>query len=178
MAQFTSIARPYAKAAFEYALANEALASWETLLLALSEVFSDRSLKATLLDPQVGQQRVGEALLAILEKGLASGQANFIRLLVENKRLSALPEIAELYHERLSQYREALAVVLETAAPLSEATITHIKAILSQSLKKQLEITCQTKPELIGGAIIRIGDEVFDGSVARQFERLAMAMKG
>src|SRR5699024_10044780 len=120
--------------------------------------------------------RRAEVLLALAGVEAPTGGENLLRLMADNGRLAVLPAVYEEF-VRLEEEAEATAeVVVETAVALSEASSKRLLAALGQRLGRELRAQFRVVPELIGGVVIRIGDEVIDASVATRLERLAGAM--
>jgi len=173
MADRLTIARPYARAAFEEARSNGGLAPWSDALQAAARAVTDPRVAALL-----GNPRVTPAELAQLVNGVADGQwgeagANFVRTLADNRRLSYLPEISTLF-DTLKDDAEGVAdVTVTSAAALDDAQRGKIAAALEQRLKRKVRLHCEVDPALIGGALLRAGDLVIDGSLRTRLERIA-----
>ena len=173
MADRLTIARPYARAAFEEARKNGALAPWSEALQAAALVVKDLRVATLLDDP-----RVTPAELAQLVDGIAAGSlgeqgANFVRTLADNRRLGYLPEIAELFATFKDEAEGVADVTVTSAAALDQAQRDKIAAALGRRLKRKVRLHCETDPALIGGAILRSGDLVIDGSLRTRLNRIA-----
>jgi len=173
MADKSTIARPYAKAAFEEARERGRLGPWSQALRTAAAVISD-SRVATLL----GNPRVTAAELAGLVTGIVGPQLdeegrNFVRTLADNHRLAVLPEIAALFDELKAEAEGIIDVMVTSATPLDDAQRGKLAAALERRLKRSVRLQCATDPALIGGAVLRAGDMVIDGSLRGKLERIA-----
>ena len=173
MADRLTIARPYARAAFAEARKNGGLGPWSEALQAAALVVQDPRV-ATLLDnPRVTPQELAQLVDGIAAPQLGELGANFVRTLADNHRLGYLPEIAELF-DTLKDAAEGVAdVTLTSATPLDETRRAKISAALERRLKRKIRLHCATDPALIGGAVLRAGDLVIDGSLRTRLERIA-----
>lgn len=170
--KLTTIARPYALAAFEYALAKQDLASWEAMLNNAAGIAQDKAMKHLLDSPRFTHQDIVEIFSGILEKQLDTEMKNFIQLLAEYNRINALPEIAVLYSAHRARYEKTVTVQLTSAIVLDEAYQQKFTDALSLRLKQKVSLQCEVDESLLGGAMIRAGDLVIDGSVRGKLNRL------
>lgn len=176
MADVATLARPYARAAFEYARAQRAVAEWQAFLARLAELATLKPVHDLFSSPVVGRARRAEVLGEIAGVDLPAGGENFLRLMAENGRLGTLPGVAAEFR-RLEEAAQAVAeVTIETAVALDRATSDRLVAALGKRLERKLEVRFQVVPELIGGVVVRIGDEVIDASLATRLARLANQM--
>jgi len=165
-------ARPYARAAFEYALAKNQLLLWETMLTHAARVVEDQRVAQIIHRSRVASSQVAELINSILQSTLTTEQRNFIHLLAENKRLLALPDIAELFKTYRAQHEQQLTVEVNSAIELSKEYQDKLKKALTHRLKRQVTLQCTVDSNLLGGAIIRAGDNVIDGSIRGKLKRL------
>jgi F-type H+-transporting ATPase subunit delta len=173
MADKTTIARPYARAAFEEARANGGLAAWSDALGTGAAAVRDPQIAPLLDNPKVTKADLAQLLIGIAAGKLGEDGSNFIRTLAENHRLGYLPEISELF-DALKDASEGVADVRVTsAAPLDPSEQDILREALSRRLKRQVRMHCQTDPALIGGAVLQAGDLVIDGSLRSRLESLA-----
>ncbi len=178
MADITSIARPYAKAAFEYALEHQQMNAWSGWLQQLAQVVGDADCLAFITNPMTTPDQQCALLLAVMTRTLTESPQsdaiqNFVALLARNKRLLALPGISELYQACRAVYEKTLTVDVCSFSALSEEQMTHLTERLSQRLQRQVTLSVSIDPALLGGAIIRAGNIVFDGSVRTQLKKLS-----
>jgi F-type H+-transporting ATPase subunit delta len=173
MADKTTIARPYAKAAFEKAKAGNHLAPWSETLRTASVVVQDPRVKRLLGNPAVSNAEL-VALVSDLAGPQLDGQGrNFVQTLAENRRLAYLPEISNLFDELKDEAEGVIDVTVTSAAPLEKGQREALAAALQRRLKRQVRLHCETDPSLIGGAVLRAGDLVIDGSVRSRLDRIA-----
>lgn len=176
MADIATIARPYARAAFAHARAAGALARWGALLARASAALQDERVAALVGNPHV---RTGDLVDLLLEIGGEAGNAearNFLRLLAENRRLRALPEIAAQYAVLRSEVENTIDVTVTSAMPLTAEQSDRLAAALARRLQRTVRLHAEVDPGLIGGAIVRAGDFVVDGSLRGRLERLGKAV--
>jgi len=168
-----TIARPYARAAFEGAQANKRLAPWSEALHVAAVVVNDPRVRTLLGNPHVTPEELAQLLSSIAGPGLGQQGINFVRTLAANRRLGYLPEIARQF-DTLKDAAEGVAdVAVTSAAALDEARRTRIAAALERRLKRRVRVHCEVDPKLVGGAVLRSGDLVIDGSLRTRLERIA-----
>jgi len=173
MADRRTIARPYARAAFEEARADTRLADWSKAINTGAAVVQDERVERLLSDPHVTPQQLAELVSSIAGDGLDQDGRNFVQTLAENRRLAYLPEIAVLFDELKSAEEGIVDVTVTSAAPLDEKQKLTLAEALSKKLKRQVRLHCETDGKLIGGAVLRAGDLVIDGSLRTRLERIA-----
>ncbi|MBA3581472.1 MAG: F0F1 ATP synthase subunit delta [Gammaproteobacteria bacterium] len=180
MASYTTIARPYAKAIFELAQAGKAYAAWSEALALLAQVVSDERVKVMLKNPNAARAQRAEILLAIIEgnvnKSIVTQVNNTLSLLAENGRLLVLPAIAESYEALRAEAESSITAIVIAAQPVESQQLTAIADALGKRLSKKVTIEQEIDPSLIGGAIIKAGDWVIDGSVKGQLTKLAQTL--
>jgi F-type H+-transporting ATPase subunit delta len=184
MADISTVARPYAKALFDLASGERKLAEWSAALGVAAAVLADQSAKRALANPALDDGAraalVGSVASAI--KGgelLAGGQGkNFLQVLADNDRLTALPEIAAQFDALKAEAENKVNVTVTAATKVDAAIAEQIKNALQQKLKRTVELTLAVDPSLIGGAIIQADDMVIDGSVRTRLQRLAEKIVG
>jgi len=173
MADRLTIARPYARAAFEEARKNSGLAPWSDALQAAALVVKDPRVATLLDDPRVKPEELARLVDDIAAAPLGEQGANFVRTLAHNHRLGYLPEIAELFGTFKDDAEGVADVTVTSAAALDQAQRARIVAALERRLKRKVRLHCETDPALIGGAILRSGDLVIDGSLRTRLNRIA-----
>jgi len=173
MADKTTIARPYAKAAFAEAQGEGQLAGWSDALRTGAAVMADERVHQLLGNPHVTPAQLAAFVTELAGGSLSARGRNFIATLAENRRLDCLPEISALF-DALKDEAEGIADVTVTAATaLSEQQVQVISEALGRRLKRQVRLHTQIDPALLGGAVVRAGDLVIDGSVRGRLERIA-----
>lgn len=176
MAEKVTIARPYAQAVFDIANSKGALKEWSGKLALLTAVGGDPQLRQLLGNPQVGADRIVDIILGVCGDRLGKEGAALVRVLAENRRLDVLPELTGLYEGLRAEAEKTVQAEVTSAYPLSDEQKAGITASLRKRLGREVQLTCTTDESLIGGAIIRAGDLVIDGSVAAHVNRLATAL--
>jgi F-type H+-transporting ATPase subunit delta len=173
MADRLTIARPYARAAFEEARVRQSLVPWSQALQTGAQVVKDPRVETLLGNPRVTPQELAQLVTGIAGPKLGEEGANFVRTLADNRRLAYLPEISELFDTFKDAAEGVADVTVTSAAPLDEGQRQKITAALERRLKRQVRLHCETDPQLIGGAVLRSGDLVIDGSLRTRLERIA-----
>jgi F-type H+-transporting ATPase subunit delta len=173
MADKTTIARPYAKAAFAEARADSMLAAWSSALHAAAAVMDDPHVHSLLGDPHVTPEQLAQLVLDIAGAGLGEHGRNFVRTLAETRRLDCLEQIAALFDAYKDEAEGIADVTVTSAVPLDERQRQTLTVALTRRLKREVRLHCATDPELLGGAVLHSGDLVIDGSVRGRLTRIA-----
>lgn len=176
MAELTTVARPYATAAFNFAVEQKAVADWQQMLVFASEVAQNDVVEG-LLSGSTAAEQLAEMFINICGEQLNTEGQNLIKVLAENKRLSVLPEIAELYAELKAEYEKEIDVDVTSATELSSEQQGKISTALEQRLARKVKLNCNVNPALVAGVVIKAGDTVIDGSVKSKLNRLADALQ-
>jgi F-type H+-transporting ATPase subunit delta len=172
VAERATIARPYAKAAFAYARDAAALAQWSRGLEAATEVVADPRVAALAKNPQWSDADLAGLITDVAGAGLDPGMQNFVRVLAENHRLLLLPEIAAHFEELRADAENTVDVEVISAVALDSAQEAKLTQALSARLKRKVRMQNSVDAALLGGAVIRAGDLVIDGSLKGRLERL------
>jgi F-type H+-transporting ATPase subunit delta len=173
VAERATIARPYAKAAFEYARAANAFAAWSEGLKTAAEILADPRVAALTKSPAWTAADLVSLVTDVAGAKLDAGMQNFIRVLTENHRLLLLPEISMHYEALRSAVENTVDVEVVSAVPLDAAQSGKLQQALSTRLKRQVRMHNSVDAALLGGAVVRAGDLVIDGSLKGRLERLA-----
>ena len=173
MAERATIARPYAKAAFEYARDANAFAQWSQGLIAAAEIVADPRVAALTKSPQWTAANVVALITDVAGAKLDSGLQNFVALLAENRRLALLPEIAAHYEALRSAAENTVDVEVVSAVALDAAQQETLTLALSARLKRRVRMRTSVDASLLGGTTVRAGDLVIDGSLKGRLQRLA-----
>jgi F-type H+-transporting ATPase subunit delta len=173
MAEKVTIARPYAKAAFEHAREHNAFAGWSAMLEKAGAVVADERVARLLGNPRVTPAEL-VGLIADVCGTLDDNMRNFLETLAQNRRLAMLPEIAAGYELLRAEVENVADVHVTSAAALNDAQRERLLAALRNRLKREVRLHCDVDAGLIGGAIVRAGDFVIDGSLKARLERLAV----
>jgi F-type H+-transporting ATPase subunit delta len=176
MAEISTIARPYAVAAFKLAKEKKMLAKWSEMLSLASAISSDEQFAACIHDPKMSGQALQDAFLKVCGNQLDAGGQNLIKVLVEYKRLSILPAISSAF-ETLRAVEEGTLDAQIIAAVNPTATVTKdIVKKLEAKFGKKVSAEVVVDPEIIGGIKIIVGDTVIDASVKGQLQNLAYSL--
>jgi len=176
MAENSTLARPYAKAVFELARDKGALDAWSKALAVLAGLCADVSVQELLTTPKASALVRAELFAELAAKAgqkLDQQGRNFVSLLAENRRLGLLPEIAADFERLRAEAENTLDVELRAAMPVDAAEQKLISEALHKKLGRKITLKYVQDKTLIGGAVIRAGDLVIDGSVREKLGRLA-----
>lgn len=177
MAELTTLARPYAKAVFAEAQEKGALDAWSSDLALLAACVAEQQLAAVLQHPSLSAKQQAQTLIDVCGDKLNEAAKNLVTVLAENKRLMLLAEVSALYEEMKAQLQNTVDVVVTSAFPLSSEQSNKLAQALKARLQCDVRMNSEVDESLIGGAIIRAGDLVIDGSVTGKLAKLAEAMK-
>lgn len=172
MAELEKIARPYAKAAYEFARENDAILPWSQMLHFMSQTAQQPLIAELLKNPECPAKKLASIFIEVAKKELTQQACNFIELLAEQKRLKVLPEIAKLFAEFRARQEKNLKVKTYSVVPLSEELKNNITQKLARKLGCNIILCCETDPSLLGGMVLQVGDRVFDNSIRDQFLRM------
>ena len=176
MAENSTIARPYAQAAFDIANAQSDLAGWSDMIALAAMVASDSNMAEAIDSPHVKDEDVVTLFLDVCGDKLTAEGQNFIRVLAENKRLGILADIAVAYEQFRADAEGTLDAEVISAFELTDAQQQNIIASLKKRLGRDISLTTRVDDTLIGGAIIRAGDMVIDGTVTRHLDDLTHSL--
>jgi len=176
MAELSTLARPYAKAAFEYAVERNALAGWYQQLATAAAVVADEGMAAVLHNPSLTAAQQAGKLSEVCGDVLSTEVRNFISVLASNKRLGLLPEIFALFGQYKANREKTVDVEVVSAFDLADGIRDRLAQALGNKLERQVNVRTSTDSNLIGGVLIRAGDMVIDGSVRGKLDKLAEAM--
>ncbi|WP_423908244.1 F0F1 ATP synthase subunit delta [Candidatus Spongiihabitans sp.] len=172
----SNIARPYAQALFELAQEQKDLAGWAERLQLLAVVASDKTLINLARDPRISSAQLAELIVDVCSDKLNDGGKNLVKLLVRNGRVNAMGDIAQAYVVLKAEAEKVVAANMITAAPINESQQKQFAEALQSRLGRSVNLEFEVDEELIGGAVIRAGDWVVDGSVKAQLEQLVGAL--
>ncbi len=176
MAELNTVARPYTKAAFEYALDKGSLDQWATMLSTAAQVVQDSVMAQVLNNPALTYEQKADVLISVCEQQLDQSGKNFIVLLAEKARLPLLPEIALQFEQLKAAQEKSVDVNLTTAYALDDQQQQKLAQALSTKLGREVKLTSQVDKSILGGVVIRSNDLVIDGSVRARLAKLAEAM--
>ena len=173
MADRSTIARPYAKAAFRDARAANALDRWSTLLDRAAATVADGRVAALIGDPRVTPAQLADLVTGVAGDNVDEQGRNFLRLLADNRRLGFLPDVARLFGQMKDEAEGTVDVTVTSAAAMQDGERELITAVLGRKFGRKVRVHTQVDASLIGGAVVRAGDLVIDGSIKSRLERMA-----
>ena len=176
MAEKATIARPYARAAFEHARSKNALGRWSELLAVASQVVSDARVRPLLGNPQVSVDQLVELIAGIAGDRADAEGRNFLRALAANRRLGTLPDIVAQFEVLRAEVENVVDVEVVAAMEVDPAQAERLSRALRTRLGRDVRLHTRIDASLIGGAIVRAGDLVIDGSLKGRLDRLAAGM--
>lgn len=173
MQENITIARPYARAAFDQAREEGDLQKWSAMLQILKLIVSDPAMQLVINNPRLESEKLAGLILDIGSKYLTGTGQNFVKLLVDTGRISVAPQIHMLFEEKKARAEGVAGVEVISAYPLDDKQQEKIKMIMAKRLGRKIEITTRIDKSLIGGAIIRAGDSVIDASLKGRLKQLS-----
>ena len=176
MAELRTLARPYAKAAFQAADEQKALDAWSAQLATLAALAAEPEAAKLIASPSLTADRKVDAIASVLGDKLEAGSKNFVAILAENQRLALLPAISELFDELKANRERAVDVAITSAFPLDDAMTSALGTSLKTKLDREINVETFVDKSLLGGVLIKAGDAVIDGSVKGRLAKLAEAM--
>lgn len=176
MAELTTLARPYAKAAFEHAKEKNTLAQWASQLSVAAAVSQYETVGKVLSSPVHTAAEKGDVFVNLCGDSLDTQGQNFIRNLAANKRLGLLPAINVLFEQYKANLEKSVDVDVTSAFELSKDTLDKLAAALQSNLGRDVTLQSSIDDSLLGGVVIRAGDTVIDDSVKGRLAKLAEAM--
>ena len=176
MAELTTLARPYAKAAFEFARDSGALDKWSAALGFLAEVVANDTVQSKIDDPAVADSEILALFEAVAGEHLDERVTNFVKLLIENGRLPTLPDVAALFEIMKADAEGAVDVDVTSVEPVTDEYKRSLADALRAKLGREVRLNFSLDESLIGGALIRAGDLVIDGTVRGRLNQLSGAL--
>ena len=176
MAELSTLARPYARAAFEFAVNVNDLAAWSASLSTAAKVSQAENMQKVLSSPSLTSEQQATLFVEVCGDELSANAQNFIKVLAENKRLPLLPEITSLFDEFKANREKSVDVEVATVFELDEALQQKLAATLSEKLEREVNLQTTIAKDLIGGVVIRAADIVIDGSISGRLAKLSEAM--
>ena len=172
MSEFVTVARPYAKAAFDFAVEKQNVDRWQQMLSFAAEVASNEQV-ADLLSGALAPEALSASFIAICGDQLDEAGQNLIKVMAENGRLTALPAVLEQFIALRAAYDATAEVEVISASTLSNDQLAKISTAMEKRLSRKVKLNCKIDKSVMAGVIIRAGDMVIDGSVRGRLERLA-----
>jgi len=176
MSELTTVARPYANAAFDHAVANSSIDAWQAMLVFAAEVSKNESMHYY-LSAAVAAENAADVFNKVCGDQLDEHGQNFIKILAQNNRLHILPEISNMFNALKIERDKQINVDVVSAASLNDAQLTKLSTALEKRFDRKVQLNCSVDPSLVAGMIIKAGDIVIDGSVNSQLNRLNDALQ-
>jgi F-type H+-transporting ATPase subunit delta len=175
--ELTTIARPYARAAFSQGLdETSGLATWSRMLEMLSATIQNDTVRSTLENPLLTRQQQSVLVIDIMGDELNDKGRNFVTVLAENDRISVMATISEIFETLKANHEKTMDVQITSAFEMSEEDGNKLSAALKSRLKREVNLTTSVDPTLIGGIVVRTQDTVIDNSVRGKLDRLAQVL--
>lgn len=176
MAELSTLARPYAKAAFEYASAANHLQGWSTSLATAAAVTQQTAVQQLLSSPNYTAEQQANAVIEICGDQLSDKEQNFLRIVAENRRLQLLPQVSAQFNVMKANREKAVDVDVVSATELDDEQQQKLSDALSVKLERTVKLQVSVDKSLLGGALIRAGDTVIDGSIRGRLAKLAESL--
>ncbi|MEY0935352.1 F0F1 ATP synthase subunit delta [Providencia rettgeri] len=171
MSEISTVARPYAKAAFDFAVENQAVAKWQEMLAFTAEVTRNEQV-GELLSGSIAPETLAKTFISVCGDEIDEHVQNLIRVMADNGRLTTLPEVLTQFIQLRDSLESTIEVDVISANELSEQQSAKISAAMEKRLSRKVKLNCKIDKSVIAGVIIRAGDLVIDGSIRGRLERL------
>ncbi|MCW2476554.1 F0F1 ATP synthase subunit delta [Candidatus Symbiopectobacterium sp. NZEC151] len=172
MSEFVTVARPYAKAAFDFAVEHQAVERWQNMLAFAAEVTRNEQV-AALLSGAMAPNMLASTFIDVCGDQLDEPGQNLIKVMAENGRLLVLPEVLEQFAQLRAAQESTVDVEVTSASALSESQLDKITSAMEKRLSRKVKLNCKIDKSVVAGVVIRAGDMVIDGSIRGRLERLA-----
>ena len=176
MAELSTLARPYARAAFEFARDRGELQTWSAQLASAAAVTLDVVMARVLGNPALTAAQQAQTLKDVCGDAINTHGQNFVSVLASNKRLTLLPEISAVFEQYKANQEKTVDVKVFSAFEVTEQTEQTLARVLRTKLEREVKVDSVVDKALLGGVLIRAGDLVIDGSVRGRLNKLAEAM--
>ncbi|EDM84730.1 MULTISPECIES: F0F1 ATP synthase subunit delta [unclassified Limnobacter] len=175
MVELSTIARPYAEAAFDVAKTSN-LNQWSDWLQSWSAVASNEDIKLLVSNPKLTDEQVLKVFVELTKTPAEAQAMNFLGALVENGRLLALPEIARQFEELKNSHEGSADAIIASAFPMTDAEVQNVRGALEKKFGSKLNVTVQVDESLIGGVCVTVGDQILDSSVRGKLNAMKAAL--
>ena len=176
MSSLATLARPYAKAAFELARDEQALARWDEMLKLASEMATEDSMATLLESPHISNEEVVKIIMDTAGEAFDGRFRDFLSVLGSNGRLPLLAQVSRLFCQFREEAEQRMSVKVVSAVPLDEDQAGRLKDALSRRMDCEIELENEIDKDVIGGAVVYAGDQVIDGSLRGKLERLSASL--
>ena len=172
MSEMITVARPYAKAAFEFAVESNSMDSWQEMLVFAAEVAKNPEMKA-FLSGSSSADKVADLFNQVCGEQLNDKGQNLVKVMAENGRLPVLPAVVELFAEMYAEYSKEISVDVTSAVELVAEQVDKLSAALEKRLERKVNLNCSVDENVVGGLVIKAGDIVIDSTVRGKLDRLS-----
>lgn len=176
MSELTTIARPYARAAFDYAIEQNTLEKWHEMLLFAAAVAEQADIRR-FLNSANHRDKTTEVFLGVCAEQLDEKGQNLIKVMASNNRLVILPQVAQLFAEFRAEYEQEITVDVISATELNDSEKEQVSAALEKRLARKVKLNCSVDSSTMGGLLIQAGDLVIDGTLRSKLNRLANTLQ-
>ena len=176
MSELTTIARPYAKAAFDFAIEANTVENWLEMLVFAAQVANDTTIKSY-ISGGASVEQAQDIFLKVCDVQLDSNGQNLIKVMAENQRLLVLPQVVTQFRELKAEHEKTVSVDVTSAVELTAEQETTLCAALEKRLARKVKLNCNIDANVVSGLVIKAGDMVIDGSVRGKLNRLATIMQ-
>ena len=177
MSELATLARPYAAAVFKRAKETNATVNWSQSLAFMSAVLKNEDISVVIDNPKVNKERLSALMLDICQEHVNEENANFLKLLIHNNRLTILPTITKLFEAYKAEDEGYIEVEVMTAYALSKEAKNSFTETLEKTLGKKILMNVAVDKSLIGGVLVRAGDRVIDGSIKGRLQHMKKALQ-
>lgn len=178
MAEKSTIARPYAEAVFQTADAAGQLKEWSDILQTVAMIAADADMQSLIGNTSVNKEQVAQLVIDVAGDVMTDSGSNLVKLLAENRRLDVIAEITEQFETLKAEAEKTVEAEIVSAMEVSVAQQSMIADKLKARLGREVSLKCRVDESLMGGAIIKAGDMVIDGSVSGQLNKLSVELAG
>jgi len=176
MSELTTAARPYARAVFEMAKETDTLTNWSESLSFMGAIARNEKVIALLKNPKMARQAGADVFIQLCDNKLDDKAQNLVKTLAENNRIQLLPEISRLFEILKDEAQGSIEAIITTAKKLTKAEEKSIATALKKRLGRKVKLKVSIDKALLGGAIIKAGDLVIDGSIQGRLKKMTIAM--
>lgn len=176
MSEFITVARPYAKAAFDFAIEQQSLDNWQQMLAFAAQVSRDSQV-ADLLSSALAPEHLANTFIVICGEQLDENGQNLVKVMAENGRLIVLPDVLEQFIQLRSVQESTIDVDVTSATPLNDDCMAKIATAMEKRLSRKVKLNCKIDKSVMAGIIIRAGDMVIDGSIRGRLDRLTEVLQ-
>lgn len=176
MSEYTTVARPYAKAAFDFAVEQGAIEKWHEMLSFASEVEQNDEIQV-FLKSALNRNHALEVFISVCGEQLDEKGQNLVKIMASNDRIHALPEVARLFGELRADYDKAVTVDVTSAVKLTKAHEKSLMQALEKRLERKVKLNCSVDSSTVGGLLIKAGDLVIDSTLRSKLSRLANTLQ-